>query len=146
MLTECPPRWQAPQTSLALGDVRFQGRQDRTMASKVRPQKFSRGRRGVSLGCECGMRPEERSGACGATLPWEFTWHHSALPVPLHEKLLGDSDIRNGKSGPPPPLGFLLPLPELLLWLPTTVPGTGPTLLDFSYCHNYALGWDLHLG
>lgn len=83
------------------------------------------------------MRPEEKSGACGATLPWEFTWHHSALPVPLHEKRLGDSDIRNGKSGTPPPLGVLLPLPEPPLWLPTTVPGTGPTLLDFNYYQNY---------
>lgn len=92
------------------------------------------------------MRLEERSVVCGATLLWEFTWHHSALPVPLHEKLLGDSDTRNGKSGPLIPLGFLLPLPEPLLWLPTTVPGMGPTSLDFNNCHNYALGWDLHLG
>lgn len=26
--------------------------------------------------------------ACGAILLWEFTWHHSALPVPLYVPLL----------------------------------------------------------
>lgn len=94
------------------------------------------------------MKPEGRSVACGATLPWEFTQRHSAFPLPLHEKLSGDAVIRNGKSGLFIPLGFLLPLPEPLLWLPTTVLGTGPTLLDFNYCHNDVdvLGWDLHLG
>lgn len=45
--------------------------------------------------------------ACGVTRLWEFTWHHSALPVLLHEKLLEDSDIRNGKSG----LFYFLSLP-----------------------------------
>lgn len=63
---------------------------------------WCRDRRGASWGCDCGMRLEGRSVACGATLLWEFTWHCSALPVPLHEKILEESVPQNGKSAPTP--------------------------------------------